>query len=241
MEEKDLIKKLEKIELPEIEIPSHKEKLKLILESQYLKEKKGWEIFPIWKRVLIPAGTVAVIIIIALLISNLIFPQYTLAQVEEIALKNPQIKELIEKGAEIKDIKIIKDKGYVLVGPKEAVFQTKQLEEGALVEINLKAKKVSRIDKITPQVSPLTEQEKENVKKTIEKPGILKLGEPEITEIKAVPSFPQKLIEKDKKIELLPEKRASVIYKIGEKQWEGQVNLQKEIMESTKFLGKIKE
>jgi len=236
MEEEDLIKKLEKIELPEIEIPGHKEKLKSILESQYLKEKKGWEIFPIWKRVLIPAGTVAVIIIIALLISNLIFPQYTLAQVEEIALKNPQIKELIEKGAEIKDIKIIKDKGYVLVGPKEAAFQTKQLEEGALVEINLRAKKVLRIDKITPQVSPLTEEDKENVKKTIEK-----LGEPEITEIKAVPSFPQKLIEKDKKIEVLPEKRASVIYEVGEKQWEGRVNLQKEIMESTKFLGKIKE
>jgi len=236
MEIEDLIKKLEKIELPEIEIPSHKEKLKSILESQYLKEKRGWEIFPIWKRGLIPAGTIAVIIIIALLISNLIFPQYTLAQVEEIAMKNPQVKELIERGAEIKDIKIIKDRGYVLLSPKEAAFQTKQLEEGALVEINLKAKKVSRIDKITPQVSPLTEQEKENVKKTIEK-----LGEPEITEIKAVPSFPQKLIEKDKKIEVLPEKRASVIYKIGEKQWEGRVNLQKEIMESTKFLGKIKE
>jgi len=236
MEEKDLIKKLEKIELPEIEIPSHKEKLKSILESQYLKEKKGWGIFPIREKILIPAGTIAVIILIVSLISNLIFPQYTLAQVEEIALKNPQIKELIEKGAEIKDIKIIKDKGYVLVGPKEAVFQTKQLEEGALVEINLRAKKVSRIDKITPQVSPLTEEDKENVKKTIEK-----LGEPEITEIKAVPSFPQKLIEKDKKIEVLPEKRASVIYKIGEKQWEGRVNLQKEIMESTKFLGKIKE
>jgi len=236
MEIEDLIKKLEKIELPEIEIPSHKEKLKSILESQYLKEKRGWEIFPIWKRGLIPAGTIAVIIIIALLISNLIFPQYTLAQVEEIAMKNPQVKELIERGAEIKDIKIIKDRGYVLLSPKEAAFQTKQLEEGALVEINLKAKKVSRIDKITPQVSPLTEEDKENVKKTIEK-----LGEPEITEIKAVPSFPQKLIEKDKKIEVLPEKRASVIYKIGEKQWEGRVNLQKEIMESTKFLGKIKE
>ena len=236
MEIEDLIKKLEKIELPEIEIPSHKEKLKSILESQYLKEKRGWEIFPIWKRGLIPAGTIAVIIIIALLISNLIFPQYTLAQVEEIAMKNPQVKELIERGAEIKDIKIIKDRGYVLLSPKEAAFQTKQLEEGALVEINLKAKKVSRIDKITPQVSPLTEEDKENVKKTIEK-----LGEPEITEIKAVPSFPQKLIEKDKKIEVLPEKRASVIYEVGEKQWEGRVNLQKEIMESTKFLGKIKE
>ena len=240
MEIEDLIKKLEKIELPEIEIPSHKEKLKSILESQYLKEKRGWGIFPIWKKILIPAGTIAVIIIIALLISNLIFPQYTLAQVEEIAMKNPQVKELIERGAEIKDIKIIKDRGYVLLSPKEAAFQTKQLEEGALVEINLKAKKVSRIDKITPQVSPLTEQEKENVKKTIEKSESLKLGEPEITEIKTIPAFPQKLIEKDKKIEVLPEKRASVIYKIGEKQWEGRVNLQKEIMESTKFLGKIK-
>lgn len=46
MEEKDLIKKLETLELPEIELKSHKENLKMaLLNSDYFKKQDFFEIF----------------------------------------------------------------------------------------------------------------------------------------------------------------------------------------------------
>ena len=83
METEDLIKKLEKIEFPQIEIPSHKNRLKMILiDWKYRKEKKvGW-LFIVLKRILLPLGTVAVILAIALIVNNLLFFQYGLADVK---------------------------------------------------------------------------------------------------------------------------------------------------------------
>jgi len=262
MEKNDLIKKLEETQLPEIEIPSHKRELKQILLSKYYKEKRSWEIFDILKKA-VPVGAVAIILII-LILNNLIFPRYTLAQAKQIALQNPQIKELVERGAIIKDVKILKNKGYVLIQPSveieveevrepalgEIKIGLEEEEEfiGALAEVDLKKKKVSKIEDITPQFSPLDEREKEKAKEITENnPEIQKIvpKEAEIKKITPLPSSQLRLITEKSSVKVIPEqekeKRVQIIYEFDEEQWEGEIDLIGEKVKKVKFLGKPQE
>lgn len=259
MEKNGLSKKLKKISLPEIEIPSHKKELKRVLLSKYYREKRTWEIFNILKKA-VPVGAVAIILIV-LILNNLIFPKYTLAQAKEIALKNPQIKELIDKGAIIKDIKILKSKGYVLIQPSveietEEVRET-ALEEvkigleeeeesiGALVEVDLEEKRVSRIEELTLQLPPLEEKEKEKAKEIAKNnPEIQKIvpKEAEVKGITPLPFSQLRLIKEKNTIKVIPEeKRAQIIYEFNKKQWEGEIDLIGEKVKKVKFLGETKE
>lgn len=257
MEREDLIKKLEEISLPEIETPSHKRKLKEALLNKYFREKRSWEIFDIFRK-FAPIGVITIILII-LISANLIFPKYSLVKAKEIALKDPQIKEWVEKGAIIKDIEIIKNQAYVLIQPAERIEEvpTKEIptiveirkEEfnGALAEVNMKEKEIAKIEKLTPIVITLTEKEEEKIKEIAEKsPEIQEVipKEAEILQIKS-PSPQFKLIRKGNSVQVLPEtedkKKASIIYKFDKKQWEGKVNLSEEKVEEVKFLGEIEE
>lgn len=259
MEKNDLIKKLKKISLPEIEIPSHKKELKQVLLSKYYQEKRTWETFNILKKA-VPVGAV-VIILIVLILNNLIFPKYTLVQAKEIALKNPQIKELIDKGAIVKDIKILKNKGYVLIQPSVEI-ETEEVREtalgevkigleeeekfiGALAEVDLEEKRVSRIEEFTPQPPPLEEKEKEKAKEIAKNnPEIQKIvpKEAEIKEITPLPFFQLRLIKEKNTIKVIPEeKRAQIIYEFNKKQWEGEIDLIEEKVKKVKFLGETKE
>ncbi len=258
MENEDLIKKLEKIKFPQIEVPGHKNRLKMALINwKYRKKTKGF--LGVLKRRLIPIGAVAIVVLLFLVTSNLIFPQYTFADAEKIAMKNPQIKEWIEKGAEIKDIKIIKNKAYVLISPKEEKTPSFQLSEeemlikkerekfkGALAEIELKKEKVSEITEITPKIIPLTSKEKEKIEKmfqdleSLEKPAeTIKI---EKIEPIPVPVYRLELIKKDNKVEVLSreeeEKKARIIYEIGGEKKEGEINLTREEIEKIKVLEK---
>ena len=105
MKEEDLIKKLEEIKLPEIEIKSHRERLKLALLESYLRETKKGELFGFLRKA-IPA-TAFLVISCFLIFNNLIFPKYNLARAKEIALQNDEIKSWIDKGATIKDVKVM--------------------------------------------------------------------------------------------------------------------------------------
>jgi hypothetical protein len=249
----DLIEKLEKIKTPEIEISSHKRKLRQVLLNQYQKEKKNWLFFNIFQKFALASLGV---ILIFFLFNNLIYPSYSLARAKEIALRDPQIKAMIEKGGVIKDIEIIRNQAFVLIQPaKEEIAKTPQISEKkalsiekteevkreepsvALAEINMKEEKVAKIEKITPPVIPFSEEEKEKIQE------ISQREIPKEAEIKEVipPSSELKLIKKGKEIQVLPEtkKEAIIIYQIDKNRWQGKINLKEERVEELKFLGEF--
>lgn len=177
MEEKELIKKLEETTLPGIEIASHKRRLKTALLKRFYREKRSWEVFDIFRK-LVPAGAITIVLLF-LAANNLIFPQYNLVKAKEIALQDPQIKEWTEGGATIKEIEVINGRAYALIQPpektekiaeettvlKEAVPAAAEKEFfGALAEINLKEKKVARIEEMASKIAPLIEKEKEKAR-----------------------------------------------------------------------------
>jgi len=258
----DLIEKLEKTSLPEIEISSHKRKLRQVLLNQYQKEKKNWLFFSIFQKF---AFASLGLILIFFLFNNLIYPNYSLAKAKEIALKDPQIKEMIEKGGVIKDIEIIRNRAFVLIQPaKGEIAEMPQIAEKkalgieeneekreetpvALAEINMKEEKVEKIEKIVPPVIPFTEGEKEKIQEITQNSPEIQEVIPEEAEVLEIISPPPQLelIRKGNSVEVLPkpeaEKKASIIYQSGKNQWEGKVNLSEGKVEEVKFLGEIEE
>jgi hypothetical protein len=266
MEKEDLIKKLEGIRLPEIEIKSHRERLKLALLKNYLRETRKGELFGFLRKAV---PTAAFLVISCFLIfNNLIFPKYNLARAKEIALQSDEIKSWIDKGATIKDAKVIDGKAYVLIQPAESEKKIIETEEnqnisefksgaiapsaapivkeeefkGAVAEINIKEKKVSNIEKLSPTIANLIENKKgraleianksQDIQKIIPK-------EAEILDISvSTPRF--KLTKRGNSILVQPEteteEKASIIYQFDENQCEGKVDLNKEIMEEINCL-----
>jgi hypothetical protein len=263
MKEKNLIEKLEKTSIiPEIEISSHKRKLREILLSKYPREKRNWVVFNIFQKT-IPIGIAIVLIFFT--INNLIYPSYTLAKAKEIALKDPQVKELIEKGAVIKDVKIVKDHAYVLIqsaesktkeepaipkleslGSPRVVEEIKKEEmQVALAEVDIKEWKVAKIEKIVPPVIPLTEEEKEKIQEITQNDPKIQKNIPKEAKIKEVITPPPqlKLIKKGDSVQVLPEpkgkKEAVVIYQFEKSRWQGKINLSEEKVEEIEFLGEF--
>jgi hypothetical protein len=249
----ELVELLEKVKTPEIEILSHKEKLRQILLSQYQREKKTWLFFSVFQKLAFASLS---LILIFFVFNNLIYPNYSLAKAREIALKDPQIKEMIEKGGMIKDLQIIKNQAFVLIQTaKEEIVTAPQIAEKkalgieeeraekkeerpvALAEINLKEEKVAKIEKIVPPIIQFTEKEKEKIQE------ISQREIPKEAEIKEVipPSSELKLIKKEGKIQVLPEKKeeATIIYQVDKGRWQGKINLKEEKVEEVKFLGEI--
>jgi hypothetical protein len=263
MEEKDLIRKLEKISLPEIEIKSHKNRLKLALMEKYLPTKQRGEFFGILRK-LAPVSAIAVILFF-FISNNLNSPQRNLAKAKEIALKNTEIKDWVAEGAIIKDVQIVDGRAYVLIEPtevekeKEAVSnnlkiaglpsETSKVKEeefkGALVEVDIKEKKISKIENLTPKVTNLIEVKKEKTKeiadRNLEIQKIITEGA-EVLDINVTtPKF--KLNRQGSSVQALPEteaeERASIIYKSDGNTWEGKINLTKEEVEEIKFFGEL--
>lgn len=258
MKKQDLINKLEKIEFSEIEIPSHRKRLKNTLISQFLKKEQKLRFFNIYKKALIPVGAMAAILLIFFVANNLLHPQYTLADARKIIMADSQTQELIKAGADVKDIKIIKNKAYALISSEQRsegseqrsgdsaflVANTTEINEqitGTLVEIDLKKKKVLQVEEIITPIPSLTEVEMTKIQKIIESPEMLKLGKPEIKKIEAGLPIPTKLIEKEGEIEVITETSASVIYEIDKIQWEAKVNLTTQKLESSVILEKIEQ
>jgi len=255
----ELVELLEKIKTPEIEIPDHKEKLRQILLSQYQKERKNWLFFSIFQKL---AFASLGLILVFFLFNNLIYPNYSLAKAREIALKDPQIKEMIERGGTIKDLKIIKNQAYLLIQPaKEEIAKTPQISEKkalgiekteevkreetsvALAEINIKEEKVAKIEKIVPPIIPFTEKEKEKIQEISQNSPEIQKQIPKEAKIKKIipPSSELKLIKKGGEIQVLPEtkKEAIIIYQLDKSRWQGKVNLKEERLEEIKFLGEL--
>ena len=245
----NLIKKLEKISLPEIEVLEHKRKLKEKLLCQYSKEKKKQKLFELFKK-LAPIGAVAVLLVIVIF-TKITSPVYTLSQTKEIALENPEVKQMVNAGAIVADVAIADSKGYVLLQsqPKEK-FQILELEKGkkvkegkaigALAEIDLKRKRVIKLERVSPEVIPLPKKEK--VKEITEKnPKAQKIlpKEAEIREIIPLVSPKLRLTKEKGEIKVIPiwPKKAKVIYQLNKKRWEGKIDLLEEKLEELRFLG----
>jgi hypothetical protein len=222
------------------------------LLSQYQKERENWLFFSIFQKLVF---TGLGLVLIFFIFNNLIYPNYSLAKAREIALKDPQIKAMIEKGGTIKDLQIIKNQAFVLIQPaKEEIVTAPQIVEKkalgieeeraekkeerpvALAEINLKEEKVAKIEKIVPPVVQFTEKEKEKIQE-ISQREIPK--EAQIKEI--IPSTELKLIKKGNKIQILPEvkEEATIIYQVDKSRWQGKINLKEEKLKEIKFLGEV--
>ena len=129
MRKEDLIKKLENIKTPEIEIQSHKERLKVaLLNSGYFKEEKIMNPIMFWTKRLVPVGA-ALALILAIGFS-VIQPKFQIARAMEIAKKDPQIQQLMKDyGVEIKQVKLEDGKAYVLLTfPEEKLSPVPRLE-----------------------------------------------------------------------------------------------------------------
>jgi len=263
MENEDLIKKLEEISLPKIEIKSHKKGLSLVLMKKYSPERKRAELFNIFKK-LIPAGAIAVILFF-FIFNNLNSPKYNLAKAKEIALQNNEIKDWLQQGSTIKDIKIADGKAYVLIEPpeekkeqeelapvslkSEGVSQENIAEEkfgGAFVEVNIKEKEVKNIKKLAPIVTSLMEIKKEKVLEIVNKSWEVQEKVPKEAEVLNinVPTPKFRLSKDGGSVSAIPEteteEKASIIYKSDGHRWEGKINLTKEEVEEVNFLGEIK-
>ena len=115
MKKEDLIKKLENIKTPNIEIQSHKQRLKMaLLSSGYFKEKP----IMFWTKRLVPAGiALALILVVGF---TVIQPKLQIAKAMEIAKKDPQIQQLMKDyRLEIKQVKVQDGKAYVLLALSE--------------------------------------------------------------------------------------------------------------------------
>ena len=280
MRQEDLIKKLENLKTPDIEIQSHKQRLKMaLLSSGYFKEKP----IMFWTKRLVPVGVALALILVVGF--TIIQPKLQIARAMEIAKNDPQVKELMEEyGVEIKQVKLRDGKAYVLLAIPEAklppeigertlytvdreggapepapmygVVSTKEGETqfftGSVVEVNLKARKVVKLELLKERkllITPLTEEAKARAIEIAKsepkiKEMISDIDEREII-VKPMPPFRLRLDEDpDDGVEITSadpneDKRASVIFKSDEMQDIITVNLTTGKVEGAMSAGRI--
>ena len=114
---------------------------------------------------------------------------------------------------------------------------------GAIVEINIKKKNITKINPISnDDITPLANEEKESAKEIVKLEEIVGEIIPKGAEIEKIQSsFPQKarLVDKDDSVQAVPregnEKRALIHYNLDGKKWVVQVNLDEKKVEEIKY------
>jgi len=156
MELNDLIKKLENIELPNIEVKSHRQKLKMaLLTSRYFKPKTS----SFWLKNALPfASAFALAIFLLVTIVN---PKLIEVKAMGIAKNDPQIKKIMsESGFSIKELKIKNGKAYALLTRIEQDLSLSGEATGTVAQINLDSDKVETINNVNIPLADLTDAEK---------------------------------------------------------------------------------
>jgi hypothetical protein len=112
MKYEDLIKKLENLKTPQIELRGHKQALKMaLLNSGRFRERTIMD----WAKILAPI-TVAVLLIAVVGFFTVIQPQLQMSQAKEIARNDPNVQELIEKyQLGITEVKLQNSQAFVLL------------------------------------------------------------------------------------------------------------------------------
>lgn len=257
MKEEDLIKKIERIELPEVELSGHRHKLRRFLMSRHSIEQKRGEVFSFLRPVLV--GGFAFAILLAVILNASFFTRPSLALAKEIALQDSRVRSLIDRGAIIKETELADNKGYLLVqltesrpapasaegsvffsakergslspfGPNQAVF---------LIEVDFKGKKVSDLKEIPNPLLSFSQAEEEAIKEISQQSDAVRKMIPFEAKIKEIqPVYSQlKLVNKGSRVEVKPEKEAVIIYKQNNKEWQGKINLGSSRVEKIEFLG----
>lgn len=126
MKQEDLIKGMENLETPEIELPGHRQALRMaLLSSGRFKERTIMD----WAKILAPI-TAAVVLIVVMAFFNVIEPQLQIAQAKEIARNDPHVQALVEEyGLEIAEIKLRDGEAFVLLAPQSIFALAKSTPE----------------------------------------------------------------------------------------------------------------
>ena len=120
MKHEDLMKKLENLETPEIELSGHRQSLKMaLLSSGRFKERTIMD----WAKILAPV-TAAVLLIAVVGFLNVIQPRLQMVQAKEIAMSDLQVRDLMEENElEITEVKLQNGEAYVLLGYQAASWE----------------------------------------------------------------------------------------------------------------------
>ena len=177
MKEEELIKKLESVELPEIELQSHRRWLRMaLLDTGYLKRQRGVTILelakskvkgvkdtmirglvsrqPVWKTATVGMLAVALVIGLSLTIPSL-STESAYAQAANIAQNSPEVRAALGDG-EVQMVRVIK----VVDGKGTVVLQGKL--DLITAEVDLKSKEVKEVT-----VLPMPELTKADEEKAI--------------------------------------------------------------------------
>ncbi len=115
MEDKDLIRELENLETPDIDLPGHRQALKAaLLSSDRFTKKTSAR----WVRVLAPvAAAVALMVVFGFF--NIVQPQLHIAQAREIATNDAGVQALMEQyGLAIADVRLQDGEAFVLLATR---------------------------------------------------------------------------------------------------------------------------
>lgn len=117
MKHEDLIQKLETLETPEIELPGHRQTLRMaLLNSGRFRKRTTAD----WARILAPV-TAALVLIVVVGFLNVIQPQLQIVQAKDIVRNDPHVQALLEEhGLEIAEVKLQADQAFVLLAPQSA-------------------------------------------------------------------------------------------------------------------------
>jgi len=120
MKHEDLMKKLENLETPEIELSGHRQALKMaLLSSGRFRERTIMD----WAKILAPV-TAAVLLVAVVGFLNVIQPRLQMAQAKEIAMSNLQVRDLMDENElEITEVKLQNGEAYVLLGYQSAAWK----------------------------------------------------------------------------------------------------------------------
>jgi len=248
--EKELIKKLNKAELPEIEMQGHKSRLRIsLLNSDYFKKLGFFD--RIRKSLFFAVPATALLIILAI---TVVQPQLIEAKVLQIAKNNPEIKKIMkEQSMTLGDVKVKDGKAYVLLNPKidetdstiriqKTDIETLKETEAAIIEVNINKKEVVKIDSInSEEFMSLDDSEKDAARNIAGAEEIVSDIIPKEAKVEKVSFFPQgvHMVERDDGMGIVPdsgnEKKASVQYSLDGKKWVVKVNLDKQRIEEIKY------
>jgi hypothetical protein len=256
MENQDLVKKLEDIKLPEIETRSHEARLRMaLLNSDYFKRPGFWETLKKYSVFAAPALALFVI-----LVFTVVRPKLTEAKVLGIAKNNPDIQKIIEdKNMVLGEIKIKDDKAYVLLSRssdtenvtkknsgikiQKTSSSTREYAAGAVIEVDLKQKKVNRINSINrEEINSLNNKEKksaEDIANSNEIIGDIIPSGAKIEKIQSSLSQKIHLEEKGDGVKAVSEdknnKKADVQYDLNGRKWVVKVNLEEKRVEEINY------
>ena len=232
MKEEELIKKLESINLPKIEIESHRCRLRTgLLNSEYFREQQRAGVFsqakskmkdlfswrPVWKPALVSTLAIALIVGSALLVPSLFGPPPEV-MAAEIAQNNPEVQKLLgDDCVTTIKVQLVDGKGLVVCEASIGTF--------ALVNVDLEKKEVVKAEKI--KMPELTEEEKERAVEIAKAdPGVQELLDKGASIDKVFPMFGMiGISEKNGEMKIETSVTVAVAVTLDDEKWIVLVNL----------------